>query len=410
MLAFFLIILGVPLVIAAAAFVFLNGITWKEFGLIILAQLVVAGSSAGICSCANTHDVEVWNGRVASKERVPVPCEHSYSCNCHTVCSGSGKNRSCHEECDTCYEHHGFLRTIPGNDYDWDVHTTNGETVTIDRVDRQGVREPPRWTRVKIGDPTSLTHSYDNYVKAAPDSLFRHQGLKEKYAASIPNYPGNVYDYYYVDRLVAVGTSVEDPRAWNAALMELNAELGRSKQTNMIVVVVKNLPDDYFYALEETWIGGKKNDVILVVSVDDAKNIQWASVLCWTTNELFKVKLRDDVMNDKVLSRDAIIQDLRTNVSQYFERKPMKDFEYLQSSMVPTTTEWVVTLLIGLAVAIGLIVFFQVNDVFDEESYHHGIWEDLSDRSPRRQHHGHAWHNFKKSVKRLFTSRPWEDA
>jgi hypothetical protein len=400
MMAFFLIVMGVPLLIAAASFVFLKGITLKEFGLIALAQLVVAGCSAGIVSCANTADVEVWNGRVTSKAKVPVPCSHSYSCNCHEVCSGSGKNRSCTTECDTCYKHYAYLRTIQGNDYDWDVYTSNAETVTINRIDEQGVHAPPRWTAVKVGDPTSLTHSYTNYVKGAPDTLFRHQGLKQKYAASIPTYPQGVYDYYRLDRLVSVGVGVEDPRSWNVALTELNADLGRSKQANMIVVLVKNMPDDYFYALEESWVGGKKNDVVLVVSVDDQMKPQWASVLCWTTNELFKVKLRDDVMNDPVINREAILEDLRVNVSKYFERKPMKDFEYLSSSILPTSTQWVITLLIGIFVAGILIFVFQQNDTFGDERGR--FRPDVTVTS--------LGTSIKKRFRNIFTSRPWEDA
>jgi hypothetical protein len=400
MLAFFLILLGVPLVIAAFAFVFLNGITWKELACIAGVQLVIAGSSAGICSCANKHDVEVWNGRVASKNSQHVSCSHSYPCNCHEVCSGSGKNRSCSTHCDTCYEH--------SYDVDWEVHTTNGEEVDIDRVDRQGIYEPPRFRATVIGEPTSLTHSYENYVKDSPGTLFRHQGLKEKYAASIPTYPQNVFDYYRLNRLVTVGFSVPDAAAWNSALSDLNADLGRSKQANIIVVIVKDTPDDWYYALEESWIGGKKNDVILVVSVDADMKPQWATVMCWTTNELFKVKLRDDVMNDPTLTRDAVIADLRTNVSQYFVRKPMSDFEYLSSSITPSPTEWWVTMIIGLIAAVGMIVFFQMNDVFNEEDHHTGIFSELSDRGrPRRGKHKKPWHH---RIKRLFTSRPWEDA
>lgn len=137
MIAFFLIILGVPFLIALAAFVFLNGITLKEFGIILLAELIIAGSSAGIVSCANTHDVEVWNGRVAKKYSERVSCEHSYQCHCRQECSGSGKNRSCSEVCDTCYEH--------SYDVSWRVVTTNSEMITIARVNRQGTQEPGRW-------------------------------------------------------------------------------------------------------------------------------------------------------------------------------------------------------------------------------------------------------------------------
>jgi hypothetical protein len=400
MLAFFLILLGVPLVIAAFAFVFLNGITWKELACIAGAQLVIAGSSAGICSCANTHDSEIWNGRVTQKYSHHVSCEHSYSCNCHQVCSGSGKNRSCSEHCDTCYEH--------SYDVDWTVNDSVGQGWNIGRVDRQGLREPPRFSAVVIGEPTSGDHSYTNYIKAAPGTLFRHQGLKEKYAASLPENPQDVYDYYRLNRLVTVGFNVSQRQDWNAALSELNADLGSAKQANIILVLVMNQPDDWYYALEEKWVGGKKNDVILVVSVDEAMKPQWATVMCWTTNELFKVKLRDDVMNDPVLTRDAVMADLRTNVSQYFTRKPMKDFEYLSSSITPTPTEWWVTMIIGLVVAIGLIVFFQMNDVFDEEDHRNdggffSSWNLKRGFTGKRMPWG-------KRIKRLFNTRPWEDA
>lgn len=376
MLAFFLILLGVPLVAAAAAFVFLDGITWKEFGLIVLAQAFIAGCSAGIVSCSNTQDVEVWNGRVASKQKEAVMCAHTYSCNCHEVCSGSGKNKSCRQECDTCYKHYTGFRTIPGNDYDWNVRTTNGELVTIDRIDEQGVHEPPRFTSVRIGEPTSLTHSYTNYIKAAPDTLFRHQGLKEKYASKIPAYPDNVWDYYHVSHLVEIGTlneaqvSLPNRGEWNENLSELNAYLGASKQVNIIVVAVGDVPQEYFYALEEAWIGGKKNDVVLVISVDRTTWApRWASVMAWTSNEFFKVKLRDDIMANPVITHEAVLKNLRDDVGQHYVRKPMADFQYLQSSITPTSTQWVITVIIGLLVAAGLIVFFQKNDVFGDEGY-----------------------------------------
>lgn len=359
MLAFFLIVLLVPLAIAGLAYAFLDGVTLKEFGLVILACLVVAGSSAGIVSCANTHDVEVWNGVVTGKERNTVSCSHSYQCHCHQVCSGSGKNRSCSEHCDTCYEH--------SHDYDWDVYTSINETITIDRVDRQGVDRPPRWSAVVMGEPVSTTHSYKNYIKASPGTLFRHQGLRDKYAANIPKYPQDIYDYYRLDRLVAVGVPIDNPRSWNAELSRINADLGKPKQVNMIVVLVKNQPDEYYYALEEAWIGGKKNDAILVVSVDDQMKPQWASVMAWTSNELFKVKLRDDIMDEQVINRDTLMTALATNVSKYYVRKPMKEFEYLSAQIAPSSTEWAVTLIIAVLVAGGLTWLFQVQDVFGDE-------------------------------------------
>jgi len=387
MFAFFLIVAGVPLIAVFAAYVFLNGITWKEFLCIIGAMLVVAGSSAGIVSCANTHDTEAWNGVVTGKQQVWVSCSHSYQCNCRQSCTGSGKNQSCSTVCDTCYEH--------TNDWDWDVYTSNQETITIDRVDRRGSSEPPRFTAVKMGEPTTLTHGYTNYIKAAPGSLFRHQGLKEKYATSLPEYPGEVYDYYRMDRLVTIGLSVNEAKKWNHDLMRINADLGRPKQVNMIVVLVRNKPDDWYYALEESWIGGKKNDAILVVSVDDEMKPQWAQVMAWTTNELFKIKLRDDIMDEKVIDRNSVMTALANNVRLYYVRKPMKDFEYLSSQITPSTTEWVITLIIAFLIAGGLVYFFETQDPFGDEGY----------SAYARQRRGL---NFK--FRNPFaSSRPWED-
>jgi hypothetical protein len=262
--------------------------------------------------------------------------------------------------------------------------------------------EPPRWTITKIGEPTAVTHSFENYIKAAPGTLFRHQGQVAKYAGTIPAYPQHIYDYWRVNRLVTVGVPTLEPAAdWNMALMEANADLGRKKQVNMIIVLVKDKPDDWYYALEETWIGGKKNDVVLVVSVDNDMKPQWATVMAWTTNELFKVKLRDDVMNDPVITKDAVMKDLTSNVDQYYVRKPMSDFQYLQSELTPSKTEWIVTLIIALLVGGGLTAFFQVNDAFgdpeDEQNYHYRRREPH--RRPRRRF----------NIRRLFNSRPWED-
>lgn len=359
MFAFFLIVFIVPLVFAGGAFLFSRHVSTKKLLLIAAATLVVAGVAASVVSCANTYDVEVWNGVVTNKQQVTVSCSHSYQCHCHQECSG-GKNNSCSEHCDTCYEH--------AHDYDWDVYTSNGETITIDRVDRQGADEPRRFTAVRQGEPTAQTHSFTNYVKASPGSLFRHQGLKEKYLGQIPGYPQEIYDYYRLNRLVALGVNVDGPGAWNDDLAGINAALGRSKQVNVIVVLVSNRPHDWYYALEESWIGGKKNDAVLVVSVDDQMKPQWAEVMAWTTNELFKVKLRDAVMDQQLLERSSLMSALSGNIRQYYVRKPMKDFEYLSSQITPSTTEWVVTLLAAILVAGFLAYVCHVKDIFGEEN------------------------------------------
>lgn len=346
----------IPMVVALGFFLFGGKkVTFFEFLGQNVAQLVVMSLFLAAIGYRNTHDVEVWNGRVAKKERNKVSCGHSYSCNCYQSCSGSGSSQTCTTICQTCYEH--------SYDVDWDVYTTNGENFEIDRINRQGTDEPPRWTAVKIGEPTSLTHGYKNYVKAAPDSLFRRQGLLDKYAKVIPAYPGKVYDYHRLDRLVlAGGASISDADEWNKALSELNADLGAAKQVNMSVVIVQNQPPEFFFALQQAWIGGKKNDVIAVIGVDDSNDIQWAEVMAWTQDKMAEVVIKDAILINDYLDRVRILSALSVGVKNHYVRKPMKDYEYLKDSVAPSMGEWIFAMVLGLAVSIGLGIFFLKND------------------------------------------------
>jgi len=355
----FIGLLSVPVLVAVGAFVLLDGISWKEFLLQLGAACIVAGTCSAIASCANTSDVEIWNGRVTSKSSEHVSCSHSYQCNCRERCSGSGKDRSCSTVCDTCYEH--------AYDVDWTVRLSTGDSIDIDRVDSQGILEPPRHAAAKVGEPAAAAHHYANYVKASPDSLFRHQGIAERYAAKIPPYPGKVFDYYRVNRVVTVGYELSDKAAWERDLSELNADLGSKKQVNVALVVTAGLPTEFFYGLEQAWVGGKKNDLIVVIGSKDAGTIDWVDVMAWATDPIVKVRLRDDLLSVGVLEREKVVAAIRDDVARYYQRKPMADFKYLTASITPTTTEWIVSMLIELVIAVGLVWVCKTNDVFGDE-------------------------------------------
>jgi hypothetical protein len=355
-----LTMLLIPTLIALG-FMVLGGkdVTLLEFVTQLVVQTAVMAIVAYVIGCQNTHDVEVLNGRVTGKTKDEVSCSHSYECNCYDSCSTDSKgNTSCTRICSTCYEH--------DYDIDWNVSTSIGWNVNIDRVDRQGLVAPTRWKKVIIGEPITLSHSYTNYVKASPDSLFRRQGLVEKYAKSIPPYPGEVYDYYRLDRLVTVGATIPEREQWNKHLSEVNADLGIRKQVNMVLVVTVDAPEEYFYALEQAWIGGKKNDAVLVVNTDSAGKITWTNVMAWTDNKLFQVELRDKVNAIGTLDRERVIQEFAKAVDTLYVRKPMKDFEYLSAQVKPTFGQWLFAMGFGLVLSIGLGIFFLKNDMFDE--------------------------------------------
>lgn len=353
----FLVLLAIPVLVGLVAFRLFPTITWKEF----LAQLAVQAAVAGISVAAifnmNTSDQEILHGVVRDKKQVWVHCRHSYQCNCVNVCSGT-KTRTCTRVCSTCYEH--------PNDWDWTVYSNINLEIDIDTIDRRGAQEPPRWTLAKIGEPFSAEHSYTNYIKASPGSLLRHQGLVEKYVNRLPAFPERVYDYYRRSSLVLVnGARVPGAGAWNDALASANSRLGPRKQVDLVVVLAKNLPQEYFYALEQHWIGGKGNSAVLVINVNDGFAPTWAAAMSWTDNKRFAVELRDSIMGLPQITHDAVVPVFEQTVQKHYKRKSMSDFEYLKSSIVPTTTQWVVSLLIGLLLCVGMTWFFHKHEVFE---------------------------------------------
>jgi len=270
------------------------------------------------------------------------------------TCSGSGTSRSCSETCDTCYEHL--------NDWDWNVSSTAGD-FTVDRIDRRGSDEPPRWTRVRINEPVALPHSFINYIKAAPDSLFhKSSGLEEKQLALLPAYP-SVYDYQWINRVIPVGLALPEAAEWNTQLALTLRKLGPARQVNVIVIVVKTPDQSYVHALEKHWLGGKKNDVVVVLGVAEYPKISWAAVMSWTKEELFKVELRDALIALGHVDNTPVVETIEKHIAKKFVRRQMKEFEYLKDEIDPPAWAIVLAFLLATVGSIGLSLWFRKTDV-----------------------------------------------
>lgn len=329
-------------------------ISWREMGLnigvVVIAVTLVWLGGRGL----KASDTEIWNGQVTGKEQVWVSCEHSYECNCRESCSGSGKDRSCSTTCDTCYEHF--------NDWNWTVRSDVGN-FNISRIDRRGSHEPPRWTKVLKGQPVASERTFVNYIKAVPESLFhKNSSAKEQYKDKLPKYP-QVYDYHYANRVIPVGVQVADIEDWNYRLALILRELGPKKQANIIIVLAGETDSQYAHALEEHWLGGKKNDVVVVLGVPEYPKISWVHVISWTDRELLKVKLRDALLDLKTLEAEKVVTLIDSHVNELFVRKPMKDFEYLWAEVTPPMWINVLAFMIAIFGSMGLTYVFQRRDV-----------------------------------------------
>jgi hypothetical protein len=312
-----------------------------------LGGILISGLIFAACFYAGvgykTADTEIWNGEITSKERLHGTYEESYECNCtsSTSCSGSGANRSCSttKSCQTCYRTHYTVN--------WNARSNVGSW-QIDGLDSTSrsvydAKDPARWSIINMGDPAAVEHLYTNYIKAVPETLFRpaQETLKTKYAGKIPTYPDSVFDFYKINRVIGVDVVIPDNQKWNDKLSGMLKQLGPKKQANVVVVITKFSDQDYFYALQDAWLNGKKNDVVVVIGAPEFPNkASWVNVMALTDSDIIRVSIRDDILDLTSLDMESVLGVINKNVMANFKRKSMKDFAYLENEIDPPN--WVI--------------------------------------------------------------------
>ena len=334
-------------------------ITNKEFMTSSLISIVVMIGMFAFLKMNATQDTEIFNGQVTKKYSEEVSCEHSYSCNCVSVCSGTGENRSCNDVCQTCYDH--------AYDIDWVVKSDVGRT-TISRTDRQGVTEPKRWSKVIIGEPFAAEYSFVNYIKASPDSLFSGSKiLVEEYSAKIPKYP-TVNDYYRINRVILKDVKIND--SLNSKINDLQKKWGVQKQVNVILFFVSDkYTQEYFKAVEATWLGGKKNDTIIMTQLDNDNNVNWARVISRSENKAFDKSVEFDINNHGVFNEDSFLNILDKNIMERFVREDFEKYSYLMNEFSPSKIAVFTGLIASLIINLIIALFAIKEDWFSEDRY-----------------------------------------
>lgn len=332
-------------------------ITWLEMSatFIISAGLTTIVYIAGIYG--ETADIEIINGEIQSKNRIHDTYMESYSCKCRTKRTGKTTTTTCQ----TCYRKHYTVEWVFG---------TNIGKIQVDKLDRtnSGVYSSPdpiKYQQGNVGDPVAKTHLYINYVKAVPDSLFHHINAN-KHKRLIPTYPETIYDLYKINRVLSVGVPVPDLVEWNQELSVLLKTLGPQKQANVVVVIANTSDQSYLYSLEGSWIGGNKNDIIIVIGSTSYPKIDWVGVSSWTDSQIFKVKLRDSIMALQNIERQQILSLIQQHTLESYIRKEMADFKYLEDQIEPPLWVIILAVILGLVSVGGLSYYFYHNDPFKQ--------------------------------------------
>ena len=321
--------------IISIVFIYFKTKLWPLF---CVSAIVISGTILLVAQLSVFGDIEILNGKVTSKTRDVVDCEHDYQCNCTQICSTVGKgNSSCTKVCQTCYEH--------DYDVDWTVHTTVGN-YTIDRLDRQGLKKPGRWDIVKTGEPASTTHVYQNYILGNKDSLFNK--TKEMDFTGIPDYP-KIYDYYRVNHVINQ-TSLDVVNE-TAYINDRLKDDGAKKQVNVVVILTYS-NQEFFEKLKNKWLGFKKNDLIMVYGLNKDNTLSWFEG--GTFADGMKNKDMLNSLRANIISKPLNIKEDYDYAVKYFNRIPMSEFEDLKDSY--ETPLWAYILAITLTIVLNILI------------------------------------------------------
>ena len=309
-------------------------VTTKEllvsFGLNILVAAVCLGILQ-MFKYGQVHDYFILNGEVTKKYQDTVSCEHSYQ-----VCTTSNKTTTCV----THYEH--------SYDYDWVVQTSVGN-VTIEREDRQGVKEPSRFSKVRIGEPAAIKYPYNNYLFADPNSLFLQTakgGLGVK--------PANTYDYYRTKHILG-------ERYYPDLELHLQHIL-KGKEFNLTIVTLIDKPVETFFDVVKDWSGGKINEVTLVIGLDKSGNIKWVKGNAYAKgykNQLLLKELEDLVLNEG-LTKNSLSKVVDNTTKSFKLHKESEFEEKLDLVEIPL---WIVILLTLVNFGVSIFVHVRMKQI-----------------------------------------------
>lgn len=202
--------------------------------------------------------------------------------------------------------------------------------------------------------------------------MFHAVGINDGKVA-VPEYP-SVYDIYKVNRVIGVGIKRDAlMNDLNTALNDQLKTLGRKRQVNINVIIANSSSTKFKDAVEHDWVGGKKNDVNVVINAPNYPKIETVQVFTFARtsgNNLVAINIRDQLQALGTLEQPTAVANLiATNVDKHYKRKDMKDFEYLKNQIEPPTWVIVLGVILSILFGCGLTYFFHTNDTVGRD-YH----------------------------------------
>lgn len=125
-------------------------------------------------------------------------------------------------------------------------------------------------------------------------------------------------------------------------------KLGPLKKVN-VRVILHNKGSYYGEVVKAKTLGGKINEVTVLIGLDKDGVIQNASSFSWSKNDTENITIRNNILDVKVYNAVAIAQAILDPIAKYHEYRDIEEFQYLSDEHQPIPT-WALVLLICFGV------------------------------------------------------------
>lgn len=354
-------------------------------GLVMLISATFAGTSIGYGIFTNLMDTELWHGKIVKIERVErygtesctTDKDGNKDCDCtshspewtiytNMVGKLGSRTQSISEE-----EYQTIAKKWYGNSYSQQEKLTGTKgDIACEIGNVYEITVPATIANADI--PVTLETEFVNYIRASR-SVFKIEGSDPQLKALAPPYPksfnsgiGNI-DI----NLALTDTSLKPVDSLGAWLHEVNAlfqnklmELGPKVKMNPLVITTTESAD-FGSSVIEAWGGLKKNDLLIIVSIDASHHMQVNQMRSFslTKHTMFTAELDAKMAHIKNLPTaeafvNLILEQAQQPGESGFDHLHDSDARYLLSDINLCIWAYFVIGIIALACNIPITLFF----------------------------------------------------
>lgn len=204
-------------------------------------------------------------------------------------------------------------------------------------------------------DVINSEHSYTNKIKAS-HSIFKFEDIseKEKTRWKLYDYP-SIRGYY---QPIVLGQKVD--AITEKKLQYLNGYFGANKQFKTFILFFTDQSVEAALKQRSYWEGGNKNEFIVCIGKDKSGNFDWVKCFSWMKKPSLEVEVEDYFNATKDLELSKFADWMPSKISQHWERRNFKDFEYLEIE-VTENQMWIILIVI-LLYNIGISIWVVINE------------------------------------------------